>query len=144
MLRLILRGRLTRWAFRWLHPDVGAAVARLVSVTESREDLSPEESRGRTEFLERWGLAQLAEDPTLDLVTVGHTHISHQVCTSDGQWFVNTGDWIHERTYLRLALDRNSGHRQDTARVLGVHRNTLKNKLAKYRLAGKNGRNGDS
>jgi len=103
MLRLILRGRLTRWAFRWLHPDVGAAVARLVSVTESREDLSPEESRGRTEFLERWGRAQLAEDPTLDLVTVGHTHIPHQVFTSDGKWFVNTGDWIHERTYLRLA-----------------------------------------
>ena len=49
-----------------------------------------------------------------------------------------------EKTYLRLALDRNSGHRQDTARVLGIHRNTLKNKLAKYRLAGKNGRNGDS
>ena len=49
-----------------------------------------------------------------------------------------------EKTYLRLALDRNQGHRQDTAKVLGIHRNTLKNKLEKHRLSSKNGCNGDS
>jgi DNA-binding NtrC family response regulator len=49
-----------------------------------------------------------------------------------------------EKVYLRLALDRNDGHRQATAKVLGIHRNTLKNKLAKHHLHGKNGSNGRS
>jgi len=46
-----------------------------------------------------------------------------------------------EKAYLRLALDRNEGHRQATARALGIHRNTLKNKLAKHRLRGRNNGN---
>ena len=47
-----------------------------------------------------------------------------------------------EKAYLKLALEMNNGHRQDTARALGIHRNTLKNKLTKHRLNGSNG-NGD-
>jgi len=44
-----------------------------------------------------------------------------------------------EKTYLRLALEKNQGHRLATAQDLGIHRNTLKNKLAKHRLAGVSG-----
>lgn len=40
-----------------------------------------------------------------------------------------------EKAYLRLALEKNEGHRLATARSLGIHRNTLKNKLVKHRLA---------
>jgi DNA-binding NtrC family response regulator len=39
-----------------------------------------------------------------------------------------------ERKYLKIALDINQGSRQATARALGIHRNTLINKLAKHRL----------
>lgn len=47
-----------------------------------------------------------------------------------------------EKTYLKLALEMHDGHRQDTARALGIHRNTLKNKLTKHRLNGSNGHGG--
>jgi len=49
-----------------------------------------------------------------------------------------------EKTYLRLALEKNRGHRLATAQELGIHRNTLKNKLAKHRLGGasSNGKRG--
>lgn len=40
-----------------------------------------------------------------------------------------------EKAYLRLALEKNHGHRLATARSLGIHRNTLKNKLVKHRLS---------
>ena len=40
-----------------------------------------------------------------------------------------------EKAYLRLALEKHQGHRLATARSLGIHRNTLKNKLVKHRLS---------
>jgi DNA-binding NtrC family response regulator len=40
-----------------------------------------------------------------------------------------------EKAYLRLALEKNEGHRLATAHSLGIHRNTLKNKLVKHRLS---------
>jgi DNA-binding NtrC family response regulator len=39
-----------------------------------------------------------------------------------------------EKKYLKIALDINQGSRLATARALGIHRNTLNNKLAKHRL----------
>ena len=39
-----------------------------------------------------------------------------------------------EKKYLRIALDINQGSRLATARALGIHRNTLNNKLVKHRL----------
>ncbi|MFQ5718335.1 MAG: helix-turn-helix domain-containing protein [Acidobacteriota bacterium] len=39
-----------------------------------------------------------------------------------------------ERKYLKIALDVNEGNRMATARALGIHRNTLTNKLGKHRL----------
>ena len=44
-----------------------------------------------------------------------------------------------EKAYLRLALEKNEGHRLATARSLGIHRNTLKNKLVKHRLSATSG-----
>ena len=45
-----------------------------------------------------------------------------------------------EKKYLKIALDINQGSQLATARALGIHRNTLNNKLAKHRL--RNRRNG--
>ncbi len=42
-----------------------------------------------------------------------------------------------EKKYLRIALDLNQGSRLATARALGIHRNTLNNKLTKHRLRGR-------
>jgi DNA-binding NtrC family response regulator len=40
-----------------------------------------------------------------------------------------------ERKFLRLALDIHLGNRIETAKTLGIHRNTLGNKLSKHRLS---------
>jgi UDP-2,3-diacylglucosamine hydrolase len=102
-LRLVLRGRLTRWAFRWLHPDLGASLARFVSKTDRRVQ-APEEGwqDARSEFLEAWGREALERNPELDIVTVGHTHEPREVEVAPRRWFFNTGDWIHHHTFLTL------------------------------------------
>src|SRR5262245_2810530 len=73
MLRWMLRGRPTRWAFRWLHPDLGARVAKRISKTEGWRPT--EDEKRRAEALEEWGVAKLRAQPRLEMIVIGHTHI---------------------------------------------------------------------
>ncbi len=102
LLRLTLRGRFTRWAFRWLHPDLGARVASRVSKTELRGDGPTEDEKGRARALEAWAVEKLREEPDLDLVVLGHTHIPRAREVEPGRWYVNGGDWVMHRSYVVL------------------------------------------
>ncbi len=98
MMRLLLRGRLTCWAFRWLHPDIGGWVADLVSQSEHRDGPPDEGDKGRARVLEAWALKKLAEDTGIDLVILGHTHIP-TVTDLGGRFYINAGDWIRYNSY---------------------------------------------
>lgn len=103
ILRWFLRGRLTRTAFRWLHPDLGAWIARAVSATDHRGDSRPSDAElQRARLLEDWALAKLRADASLDLVLLGHAHVPEIREPEDGRFYVNTGDWIHHRSYAVL------------------------------------------
>jgi UDP-2,3-diacylglucosamine hydrolase len=99
-LRWMLRGGPTRWAFRWLHPDIGARIARMVSKTEDRR-LNEDEKR-RAEALEAWGIARLRSDPSLELVVLGHSHVPVLREVDPGRWYVNSGDWVVHQAYVVL------------------------------------------
>ncbi len=101
-LRMVLRGGLTRWGFRWLHPDVGAKIARRVSRTETREAGPVPPSRERVAALERWARDQLLEDDDLDLVILGHTHHPQRKEISPGRFYINSGDWIHHCSWVEI------------------------------------------
>ena len=102
LLRLVLRGRATRWAFRWIHPDIGAGLARIVSRTEGRHPPGSAED-GRPSALRRWALDALARDPSLDLVTLGHSHFPELVEAEPGRYYLNSGDWLNHNSYAILA-----------------------------------------
>ncbi len=102
VLRRILRGTATRWAFRWLHPDLGARLARWVSRTEVRGREPTELERSRAAHLEEWARAKLREAPELDLVVLGHTHIPALVEVEADRYYLNAGDWIHHRSFVVL------------------------------------------
>lgn len=110
-LRAVLRGRLTRWAFRWLHPDWGAALARRVSGTETRGDGTTPDDRARAAALEGWARGKLREDPGLELVVLGHTHVPTLVEVEPGRWYANSGDWVHHRSFT--VLDEDEPPRQE-------------------------------
>jgi len=98
-LRLILRGGLTRFAFRWLHPDIGAWAARRVSRTEVRTGEPLEKQMARSAFLEEWAVGKLEVSPDLQLVVLGHTHIPLLKEPFPGRFYLNLGDWMAHRTY---------------------------------------------
>ncbi|HXN22886.1 MAG TPA: helix-turn-helix domain-containing protein [Candidatus Dormibacteraeota bacterium] len=39
-----------------------------------------------------------------------------------------------EKKFIKRVLDRNNGNQSRTARVLGIHRNTLSRKIGQYKL----------
>jgi UDP-2,3-diacylglucosamine hydrolase len=103
-LRLILRGRATRWGFRWLHPDLGAMVAGRVSLTEEHIKNPSKNQKRRAEVLEAWAIEKLRAETNLDLVLLGHTHIPRLVVVDGDRYYVNSGDWLANATYV--VLDR--------------------------------------
>jgi len=100
LLRLVLRGRLTRWAFRWLHPDVGARLARRVSGTTERMGGLSEDDKRRAAVLEEWARERLLAEPDLELVVLGHTHMPRLLEVEPGRYYVNAGDWVDHRSYV--------------------------------------------
>lgn len=106
ILKGILRGSFTRFAFRWLHPDIGAWVARRVSKTGTHPGGPSAKQMARSRFLEQWAVTQLEGSPELDMVILGHTHVPvlREVCP--GRHYLNPGDWMVGRSYAVISRDR--------------------------------------
>jgi UDP-2,3-diacylglucosamine hydrolase len=105
-LRLVLRGSLTRFAFRWLHPDLGAWMARRASKTPTHSGGASDKQKARSAFLEEWAGAQLAARPELDLVVLGHTHVPLLKQLHPGRYYLNAGDWLVNQSYAVFAPDQ--------------------------------------
>ena len=97
-LRRVLRNRLAMWAFRWLHPDLGARVA-LGSSHASRTYKAKDNGEG----LRRVAHRDLDADPSLDLLVFGHSHVPALERTASGRIYANAGTWIGDSTFLRVS-----------------------------------------
>ncbi|HSG48874.1 MAG TPA: UDP-2,3-diacylglucosamine diphosphatase [Longimicrobiales bacterium] len=104
-LKTLLRSRVFNWAYRWLHPDLGALVANRASSTEHR-GAPTEGEKQRSWILREWALGTLAADRGLDLVVLGHTHIPVLEETDPGRHYLNCGDWVYHRTFAVLEEGR--------------------------------------
>ena len=105
-LRFLLRGAPTRFAFRWLHPDLGAGVARWVSKTDRKKARrtadTQERLHARSRFVEQWAEEKLRQSPDLDLVVLGHTHLPLLREVDPGRYYLNAGDWVIHTSYAVL------------------------------------------
>ncbi|MEX0843113.1 MAG: UDP-2,3-diacylglucosamine diphosphatase [Gemmatimonadota bacterium] len=101
-LRGVLRSRTARWGFRWIHPDIGAAVARRVSRTKPGTAGPPNAESTRAAELERWARGVLLGKDAPDVVLLGHTHVPTCVEVAPGRHYLNSGDWLHHNSYVVL------------------------------------------
>lgn len=99
-LRTVLRNRAAMWAFRWLHPDLGARLA-LGSSHASRTYKAKDDGEG----LRRVAIRDLAAEPTVDLLVFGHSHVAALERLPNGQVYANAGTWLGDATFLRVAGD---------------------------------------
>lgn len=102
VLKAVLRSRLTVGAFRMLHPELGLRIAGAASTTEGKvgHDIA---ARGRARYIEEWARDRLREDPGLELVICGHSHLPAVLEVEPGRYYLNAGDWIQRDTYITVS-----------------------------------------
>jgi UDP-2,3-diacylglucosamine hydrolase len=103
-LKRVIRSRAAVGAFRTLHPDLGRRIAGLASTTEHKADTGDEHSKGRAAFIQRWAEEELARAPDVEVVVAGHAHVPTVAEVAPGRFYVNSGDWIHGRSYVTLPV----------------------------------------
>jgi UDP-2,3-diacylglucosamine hydrolase len=103
LLKRVMRNSVVQRLFRWLHPDLAMALARVTS--RSSRTTNPYRASDEADY-EAFAKHQLAHG--FQGVVMGHSHHPRQVEFPDGI-YVNLGDWIHHFSYAihdgsRLAL----------------------------------------
>jgi UDP-2,3-diacylglucosamine hydrolase len=97
LLKRVLRNRLARGAFRWVHPDVGIPLASAVSRTSRHH--APCEAQSEAALVERLARPWLRQG--YDAVIMGHFHLPLHHRGTDGEFLI-LGDWMERRSYARL------------------------------------------
>lgn len=101
-LRSVIRHRWAVRAFRWMHPDWGAALVRATSHTS--RNMRP---RDGGEGLRAVAHEALAADRSLELVIFGHTHLAQLERNShEAGIYANPGAWLDGPTFVKLTPDR--------------------------------------
>ena len=101
-LRAVIRHAWSVRAFRLLHPDWGAALARATSHTS--RNVRP---RDGGEGLRAVAHQSLAADPSLDVVIYGHTHLAMLERKSrEAGVYANPGAWLDAPTFIKFTPER--------------------------------------
>lgn len=100
-LKTIFRNGFCQWLFRWLHPDIGVAIAdywskrsRYVSAEGQIEEFLGEDK----EWLMIYS-RKLLEQTHYDYFIFGHRHLALNLPLAENSRFINLGDWITCFTY---------------------------------------------
>lgn len=101
-LSAVIRNPLFVAGFRSLPPSWGDRIASRVSSTEGKWRPPQGREFANSERLRKWGTGVLSTDDSLDLLAVGHTHVPVLEEVGTDRWYVNTGDWVYHRSYLRV------------------------------------------
>ncbi|MCA0933029.1 UDP-2,3-diacylglucosamine diphosphatase [Lutimonas saemankumensis] len=91
---------LSKWFYRWLHPDIGVKIAQYLStknkLISGQEDIKflGEEN----EWLAQYAKRKL-EKKHYDYFLFGHRHLPMEIEVGQNSIYINTGDWISHYTY---------------------------------------------
>ncbi len=99
IMKKVFTNPISKWFYRWLHPDIGVAMAqhlslknKLISGDEDVRFLGEE-----NEWLVQYCKRKLAQK-SYDFFLFGHRHLPMTI-NIDKSKYVNTGDWISHFTY---------------------------------------------
>lgn len=87
---------LTKFVFKILHPDVGILVANIVSKTSTKVESKV------SAFMPK-GIDRLFD--LYDIVITGHTHSPGLKEIKKGKYYINAGEWVFKRNYIKITSD---------------------------------------
>ena len=91
---------LSKWIFRWLHPDIGVSLAHYLSVKNKliSGDADVKFLGEDNEWLVQYSKRKL-ETKHYDYLIFGHRHLPMIIKVGGNSEYVNLGDWIGYFTY---------------------------------------------
>ena len=99
-MKKVFTNPVSKWFFRWLHPDLGVKIAQYMSVKNKL--ISGDED---AQFLgedDEW-LVQYCkrkqESKHYDYFVFGHRHLPMTIDIAENSQYINLGDWINYYTY---------------------------------------------
>ena len=118
-LRTVLRNPLAIRAFRWIHPDIGSALANRSSNT-SRTYVARDGGAGLRLIAEQ----RLRANSQLELLIFGHSHVADLRRVGNGV-YANAGSWLDQPTFLKITPGRVELQRWSDESGEGVHVDAL-------------------
>lgn len=99
VLKKIFRNKACQWAFRWLHPNVGIAIAHAWSGRSRISNKKYDEAfLGEGEWL--WTYCrELEKQEHYDYYIFGHRHLPLDLEVGPNSRYINLGEWIKHNTY---------------------------------------------
>ena len=102
-LKKIFLARFARFLFRWLHPDIGVAMAHRFSKKSRLAQNSKEDNYlgDQQEYLTQFALSHAqgnVENP-IDYYIFGHRHLVLNVHIAPKSRYINLGEWLHGSQY---------------------------------------------
>ena len=99
-MKKVFTNSFSKWLYRWLHPDIGVAMAQYLSVKNKL--ISGEEDvlflGENQEWLVQYAKRKL-ETKHYDYFIFGHRHLPMEIKVGEGSTYFNLGDWITHYTY---------------------------------------------
>jgi UDP-2,3-diacylglucosamine hydrolase len=102
-MKKVFKHPVSKYLYRWLHPDIGVKIARYLSVKnklisgdEDAKFLGEEQ-----EWLALYAKRKL-EQQHFDYFVFGHRHLPMEIKVGDSSTYLNTGDWISHYTYAKF------------------------------------------
>lgn len=99
-MKKVFTNPLSKWLYRWLHPDIGVPLAKhlsvknkLISGDEDAKFLGEE-----NEWLAQYAKRKL-EKKHYDYFVFGHRHLPMKIKVGKNATYFNLGDWITHYTY---------------------------------------------
>lgn len=99
-MKKVFTNPVSKWFFRWLHPDIGVRVAqhlsvknKLISGDDDKEFLGEDQ-----EWLAQYSKRKL-ENKHFDYFVFGHRHLPMKIKVGENSTYFNLGDWINHFTY---------------------------------------------
>ena len=102
-MKKVFTNPVSKWLFRWLHPDLGIKLAQYLSVKNKL--ISGEEDikflGEDKEWLVQYSKRKLEKDH-YDYFIFGHRHLPLEIDLNAGSKYINLGDWITYYTYAEF------------------------------------------
>lgn len=102
-MKKVFTNPVSKWFFRWLHPDIGVRLGQYFSVKNKliSGDEDAQFLGNDKEWLVQYALRKL-ETQHYDHFIFGHRHLPLEIDLNEESKYTNLGDWIHYFTYAEF------------------------------------------